>query len=184
MHPSAAFRTPLAIAALAATALLSACADGGNDASTGERQELANMPAALMVPPTRPAAFVDTFRRHCVATPSDNAVRTARLRAADYVPMGGWSAGVRRFVVADLRPMVVLSDTGRTCAVRARARTGQTSAVARLIATEFPEARPLAASDTYEAAWETAPGQTEVIALLRQGHSPDQNEITLALMRR
>ena len=169
-------------AVVALAIAVAGCASG--DASFGERQELANMPARLMVPASRPATLIGTFRRHCVETPSDNAARAALLRASDYVPMGGWSGGARRFVVADTRPMVILSDTGRTCAVQAAARSGQTNAIAAEIARTWPEARPLAPSAAYEAAWETAPGQAEVVALLRNPRGPGQNEITLALMRR
>lgn len=169
-------------AVLALVIAVAGCAS--NDASFGERQELVNMPAKQMVPATKPALLFATFRKHCVEQPSDNAARIAALRVADYVPTGGWNGGLRRFVVADMRPMVVLSKTGRTCAVQAAARTGQTNAIAREVTATWPEARPLAPSGNYEAAWETAPGQAEIVALLRNPRGPRQNEITLALIRR
>ncbi|MFN3274518.1 MAG: hypothetical protein ACK41U_07590 [Paracoccus sp. (in: a-proteobacteria)] len=170
--------------ALAATLLFTGCGVGTNDATFGERQELANITPNLMVPATRPASLIASFKRYCVEMPSDSAARTAQLRATDYIPMGGWINGFRSFVVADMRPMVILTEDGKRCAVRARARTGQTSAISREIARTWPAARQISPPRRYEAAWETSPGQAEVIGLLRHAGGPSQNEITLVLTRR
>lgn len=173
---------PALVFALAST--IAGCASGANDMTAAERHELSNMPEFFMVPPTRPAALVASFRRYCVETPDDIAARSAMLRAADYVPMGGWTDGKRSFVVQDRRPMVILSESGRLCAVRAKARSGQDSAIRREIAGAYPDARVMPASENYDAAWETVPDQREVIALIRTPGGPDENEFTIALMRR
>jgi hypothetical protein len=161
--------------------MLAACS--ANDATLGERQELANLPAALWVPSVQPATLVRSFIDFCVDTPSDAAARTAMLRRAGYVPAGGWTRGIRRFVSAGPRPMVVLSESGRACAVRARARAGQEAAISREFAKRWPGARKESRNGGLDSYWQTGAPEAPLVAVLRNAAGAGQNEITLALVR-
>lgn len=173
---------PWRLGLVLALAALAGCASVNDDSTAAERQELANLPLWAWVPATKPATLVKSFRHFCIETPNDPARRTAVLRAADYIPTGGWNNGIRHFVSGtDRLPMVSLSDTGRLCAVRARARPGQSNAILREIAEAYPDARPMPPSASYDAAWLISPD--EMIALLRHPHSTGQNEFTIALTR-
>ncbi len=111
---------------------------------TSELYELANIRHSNVVPKSSPSALVAAFRKFCLDGPRDPAALAAKLRAADYVAVPEDRAtGVTAFVVDDQRPMVLVADDGRSCAVGAVARTGQTARIRAMIAQDFPAATPL-----------------------------------------
>lgn len=145
------------IAALA----LAACSPMGQ-ATVPDRYELANIAEGNVIPQSTPASMMRVFRDICVAGVGDTPeATTARLRSAGYVEVPGRSAGMRSFVVDDRRPLVMLSrDAGHSdCSVSAQSRTGQTQAVADMIARDFPSARPVDIPGS-EQAWALGGGRT------------------------
>ncbi|MFN3293860.1 MAG: hypothetical protein ACK414_10450, partial [Gemmobacter sp.] len=67
----------------------------------------------------------------------------------------------RAFVVDDSRPAVLLGVDGRSCAVAARARTGQAQRIAAMVARRFPGAQavdPARIGPRTESAWATGDG--------------------------
>ena len=166
---------------LALLAALAAC-QGADDSSLAERQELANTSMLAVVPKTPPQLLLRGFETHCL-TPSDTAgARSARLRAAGYVPAGGWRGDSRDFVTGDRRPKVRITRNGRGCAVIARARTGQEAAVQAALPGWFPQAAAVRSTDRNRI-WQTGRSEGEGFAILRSAAGPHQNEIMLALIQ-
>ncbi|MBB1491005.1 MULTISPECIES: hypothetical protein [unclassified Paracoccus (in: a-proteobacteria)] len=162
--------------AVVALAGLTACATD-NDANFAERQELANTSPLLAVPKATGRSLTGNFERFCIKGSADANDRAARLRAAGFVPDGGWRDGLRQFVANDLRPAVRISRDGRLCAVRARAQTGQNAEIHKSMAAWFPQARLLKDSGT-EQIWQVGPN--EGIATARNSLGHHFNEIMLA----
>lgn len=158
--------------AYAATLALGACSPGQ---ISSDVYELANIHPAHVVPKSSPAQFVAGFRRHCVAT--KEAQRDAGLRAADYVPLP--RRGRVQSWAVDTRAPLVMTQPG-ACAVAAQSRTGQTSRVAAMIASDYPGARPVAVPGA-EAAW-AVPGA--LITTHRTGAPSTPATYTLAILNR
>jgi hypothetical protein len=122
--------------------------------------ELANMRPSNVVPKTSPARLVASFETICLDGPADPGRAAAALRAQDYVETR--SGGLTRaFVVDDSRPAVLLGRDGRSCAVAAQARTGQTERIRALVARRFVRAQaldPARISPHSESAWSTGDG--------------------------
>jgi hypothetical protein len=124
--------------------------------------ELANLRPWNAVPATSPARLVSTFERVCLDGRQDPEGAAAALRAMDYVeaPRRRGSAA-RVFLVDDARPAVLIGAEGRSCALAARARTGQATRIATMVARRFPGARmvePARIGPRTEAAWATPGG--------------------------
>lgn len=168
----AAFKAMFAVVALAG---LTACAT--DDSSFAERQELANTSPLLAVPKATGRSLTRNFERFCLEGSTDADDRATRLRAAGFVPDGGWRNGLRQFVENDTRPAVRISRDGKLCAVRARAQTGQNAEIQKSMAAWFPQARLLKDRGT-DQIWQVGP--SEGIAIARNSLGPHFNEITLA----
>lgn len=132
--------------------------------STPAEHELANAAFRNVVPKSSPAALVATFRRFCG---EDRPVveTAAMLRAGDYVETESGRDAMRRFVVDDRRPAVLLEERAahRSCGVGAASRTGQAERVARFVPTEFPDAvpaDPATFGEGIERAWVRPDGST------------------------
>jgi hypothetical protein len=145
---------------LAACLLLGACVPGpggGPDAF-----ELANMQPWNVVPQSTPARLVAGFEAACLDGPADPDRAAAALRKADYVETRRRpGAPTRAFVVDDSRPAVLLGVDGRSCAVAAKARTGQAQRIAAMVARRFPGAQavdPARIGPRTESAWATGDG--------------------------
>lgn len=179
MQGRAALRVGLSALSLAA---LAACR-GDDDSTFAERQELANTSPRVAVNKAEGSRLVQVFQQFCLEGAADPASRSARLRAAGYVPAGGWRRGMRDFVTNDRRPLVRLTRDGRSCAVGARASTGQTVAIRAAIGTWFPQAAKVRNSGASEI-WATGRRPGEGIGITRNPLGPHDNEIILALMQR
>lgn len=145
---------------LCAAVLLGACVAGpgaGPDAL-----ELANMRPRNTVPATSPARLVASFETFCLDGPAAPDRAAAALRAQDYVETRRRpGAATRGFVVDDTRPAVLLGVDGRSCAVAAKARTGQAQRIAAMVSRRFPGAKavdPARISPRTESAWSTGNG--------------------------
>ncbi len=170
-------------AAVIAVAAVAACTGTGDDSSFAERQELANIKTKNFVPLSSGATLMATFRTYCLEGDPSAASRTARLRAAGFVPVGGWRDGIRRFATDTGQPMVQISQDGGVCGVHARARTGQDILIRRRIAEWFPDARPVPSTDPLKTIWSTGRAPNEAIGVLRNARGPRQNEISVAVLR-
>ena len=180
MRPRILLPRLLALTLLGAVA---ACTGTGDDSTFAEQQELANIKIKNIVPLASGAVLMNTFRAVCLDGDPSVTARTARLRAAGYVPVGGWRNGVRRFVTDTAEPMVQISDDGGLCGVHARARTGQEAEIRQRIAQWFPKAQPVATSDPLKTIWTTGRAPNEGIGILRNPRGRGQNEISVALLR-
>jgi hypothetical protein len=84
------------------------------------------------------------------------------LRKADYVETRARPAArTRSFVVDDSRPAILLGVDGRSCAVAAKARTGQTERIRAMIARRYPDAQamdPARIGPRTESAWSAGDG--------------------------
>ena len=178
MRGQPALRAGLSALALAA---LAACA-GDDDSSFAERQELANTPPWRAMHKVTGPRLVGTFQQFCLEGADDAESRMARLRAAGFVPAGGWRDGMRDFVTNDTRPAVRLSREGRNCAVLARANPGQNAAIHTAIGKWFPQAAQLQDTGLTQI-WQTGSKPGEGIAVARTGLGPNSNEIMLALIQ-
>ncbi|NHF71860.1 hypothetical protein [Paracoccus xiamenensis] len=178
-------RLPAPARLLAAIALgaVAACGGMADDSSFAERQELANIKTKNVVPLSSGATLMNTFQTYCLNGDPSPTARAARLRAAGYVPDGGWRNGVRRFVTDNSKPMVQLSQDGGLCGVHARARTGQDAEIRRRISMWFPEATPVASTDPLKTIWNTGRAPNEGIGILRNPRGRGENEISVALLR-
>lgn len=189
-HTAAAGRR---VAGLAGLLLLAGCAP---EAVTAPRSgpdvppelfELANMRHANVVPKSSPAALVAAFEKFCLDGARNPAQAAARLRAADYVAVPQAAPnGLTAFVVDDSRPMVLVSDDGRTCAVGAAARTGQTARIRAMIAQRFPAATPLppaSVSPNTELAMQAPGADGGVIFLQRLAPTISHSRLILGIWR-
>ncbi|OIQ05458.1 MAG: hypothetical protein AUK60_10135 [Rhodobacteraceae bacterium CG2_30_10_405] len=180
-------RTRLAMLGL--PVLLAACtaAPAATQAVAPEVYELANMRPGNVVPKSSPAALVSAFGKYCLDGPPDPAGVAARLRAADYVAVPQTTPnGITAFVVDDSRPMVMVSDDGRTCAVGAASRTGQSARIRGLIAKRFPGATPLdpaSVSPNTELAVQAPGAQGGVIFLQRLAPAISHSRLILGIWR-
>ncbi|HHW34572.1 MAG TPA: hypothetical protein GXX24_10605 [Paracoccus solventivorans] len=179
MPGQAALRVGLSALSLAA---LAACS-GDDDSTFAERQELANTSPRMAVNKAEGSRLVRVFQEFCLDGAADPATRSARLRAAGYVPAGGWRGGMRDFVTNDRRPLVRLTRDGRSCVVGARASTGQTVAVHAAIGRWFPRAAKVRDTGATEI-WLTGRRAGEGIGITHNRRGPHDNEIILALMQR
>ncbi|MBA4489971.1 hypothetical protein [Paracoccus sp. S1E-3] len=170
----------LAFALLGAVA---ACTGTGDDSTFAEQQELANIKTKNIVPLASGATLMSNFRAFCLDGDPSVTARTAQLRAAGYVPVGGWRNGLRSFVTDTSAPMVQISDDGGLCGVHARARTGQEAEIRQRIAQWFPKAQPVATRDSLKTIWTTGRTPTEGIGILRNPRGRGHNEISVALLR-
>jgi hypothetical protein len=110
-----------------------------------EAYEFANMRPSNMVPKSSPAAFEKAFNGYCLNGGASLETIAAKLRKDDYIATPRQTAeGQTAFVVDDSKPMVIVSNDGRYCAVMATARSGQTARIHRFIANRFPKATPIA----------------------------------------
>ena len=169
--------------ALTLLGAVAACTGTGDDSTFAEQQELANIKIKNIVPLASGAVLMNTFRAVCLDGDPSVTARTARLRAAGYVPVGGWRNGVRRFVTDTAEPMVQISDDGGLCGVHARARTGQEAEIRQRIAQWFPKAQPVATSDPLKTIWTTGRAPNEGIGVLHNPRGRGHNEISVALLR-
>jgi|GEM_PF-987652 len=137
--------TLLSVPALvAACAVPAAAPDPAVPVVTAEVYELANIRAGNVVPKSSPATLVATFEKYCLEGSHAPARISRALRAADYVAVPKGKPGpITAFVVDDSRPMVMLADDGRSCAVAAASRTGQSARIQSMIASRFPQAQAL-----------------------------------------
>jgi hypothetical protein len=124
--------------------------------------ELANLRPPNAIPRTSPARLVAGFEAACLDGPADPDRAAAMLRKADYVETRRRpGARTRGFVVDDSRPAVLLGVDGRSCAVAAKARTGQTERIRAMIARRYPRAQvldPARIGPRSESAWSTGGG--------------------------
>ncbi len=171
--------------AFAASALvaLAACTGVDDDSSFAEQQELANIKLKNIVPLSSGSTLAKTFETVCLNGASSVEGRTAQLRAAGFVPVGGWRDGMRSFVIDTSEPMVRMSRDGRVCGVTARARTGQDAEIRKRIATWFPQATPVATSDVTKTIWLTGRASKEAIGITREARGRNENTISVALVR-
>ena len=117
--------------------------------------ELANLRPAHAIPRTAPTRLIATFETTCLDGPQDPDRAAAALRAQDYVETRS-RGQTRGFVVDDSRPAVLLGRDGRSCAVAAKARTGQSERIRAMVARRFPGASaldPARAGPRSERAW-------------------------------
>lgn len=172
----------IAVAGMAA-GLLAGCLPA--DARRADRYELSSMRPSHVVPKSSPAQVVRVFRQICAEHAGAPAATPDRLRAAGYVEAPTRGAG-RSFVVDDRRPLVMLADHagGPHCAVAAISRTGQTRAVADMVAADYPGARPTDPGPTgpgTESAW--AVGQGLTLYTMRSGAPLPDTTYMLAIGR-
>ena len=124
--------------------------------------ELANLRLSNIVPKTAPARLVAGFETHCLDGPADPDRAAAMLRKADYVETRARpGARIRGFVVDDSRPAVLIGTDGQSCAVAAKARTGQTERFKAMVARRFPQAKaldPARIGTRSERVWDTGDG--------------------------
>lgn len=173
----------LCLPVLASMLALASCTGVGDDSSFAEQQELANIKTKNVVPLASGATLANTFQAFCLEGPPSVADRTARLRAAGFVPVGGWRGGTRSFVDDDQRPLVRLSDDGKLCGVTARARTGQDATLRARIAQWFPKAQPVETDSALKEIWSTGRTPDEGIGILRDARGRQENIISVALLR-
>ncbi|AWB49323.1 hypothetical protein HYN69_13140 [Gemmobacter aquarius] len=126
-------------------ALLAACTPD----LTPDEYELRNMKPSNIVPKSSPKALVTAFERFCLDAGTLAETRAA-LRTGDYVPVPDRVGELQVWLVDDQRPAVLLNDTD--CVVMAQSRTGQTERVKRLVASRFPQAKPVTGS-RFENLW-------------------------------
>lgn len=142
-------------------ALLAACVSPVPGPGAGpDAFELANLRPSNAIPKTSPARLVASFAATCLDGPTDPDRAAAALRAQDYVETRV-RGQTRSFVVDDSRPAVLLGRDGRSCAVAARARTGQTERIRAMIARRYPAAQaldPARIGPRTESAWSTGDG--------------------------
>ncbi len=149
------------ISGISLAAAVAACAPFGAepvqtapapDVVAPEVYELANIRPDNVVPKSSPSALVNTFEDFCLDGSHDPAQVAARLRRAGFVavpkalpgaPQAAQPTTITADVVDDRRPMVMISEDGRTCAVIALSRTGQTARIQEMIAQRFPSAQAL-----------------------------------------
>jgi hypothetical protein len=149
---------PLALFALA---LLAGCVSPAPGPGAGsDAFELANLRPSNAIPKSSPARLVAGFESICLDGPADPDRAAAALRARDYVETraGGQT---RAFVVDDSRPAVLLGRDGRSCAVAAKARTGQTERIRTMVGRRYPKAQaldPARIGPRTERAWSTGDG--------------------------
>jgi hypothetical protein len=106
-----------------------------------ELYEFANMRQSNIIPKSSPSAFVRAFDSFCLQGGKTAAAVAQKLRAKDYVAAPRLPGSQQTaFVVDDSRPMVVVADNGKFCAVAARSRTGQTAKVRAFVARRFGSA--------------------------------------------
>ncbi|MDP4033006.1 MAG: hypothetical protein Q8P60_09200 [Pseudorhodobacter sp.] len=185
-------RTRLAL--LAVPVLVAACAAPQTEAATAQRQvvapevyELANMRPGNVVPKSSPTALVGAFTKYCLNGSHDPANVATRLRSVDYVvvPQVG-ATGISAYVVDDRRPMVMVSNDGRTCAVGAKSRTGQTARIQNMIAQRFPAATaidPAHVSPNTELALQAPGADGGVIFLQRLAPTISHSRLILGIWR-
>jgi hypothetical protein len=157
-------RFPLIIAACLA---LGACVEPG-----AEGYELANMRPSNIVPKSSPARLVAIFEDICLDGPTDANATAGRLRTMDYVEVPSRQPrAIRSFVVDDSRPAIMLGSDGRSCAVAARSRTGQTERLRSLIARRYPGATALGGAGI-EQGWSLGGGNSAVLVrrVVRPGY--------------
>lgn len=184
---------PIRLAWLAVPAVAAACNVPGADPDpigvpvTPDVYELANIRHSNIVPKSSPATLVATFETYCLDGPSDVQRVAAKLRAADFVAVPkDQPSAITAFVVDDSRPLVMLSDDGRTCAVVAKSRTGQTTRIQRMIASRFPGAKaldPAAVSDQIELAVQITGARAGVIFVKRLAPSISNSRLILGILR-
>ncbi|WP_323042093.1 hypothetical protein [Gemmobacter sp.] len=135
---------------------------GGCVAPGPEGLELANIRPSNIVPKTSPARLATMFADICLDGPADADTAAARLRAMDYVEVPArHPRAIRSFVVDDSRPAVMLGADGRSCALAAQSRTGQTERLRSLIAGRYPQATAFSAAGI-EQGWVLGAGQGTV----------------------
>jgi hypothetical protein len=152
---------------------------------TPEQYEYANMSSSNVIPKSSPAAFEKAFDSFCLAGGSSFASISAKLRKSDYIAAPKRVQNQQTaFVVDDKRPMVVLSDDGRFCAVVAQSRAGQSARIQRFISARFPKARPLPPAENYELMVETNSTPAGLVALKRLPSVTDGSRLVLAIHRK
>lgn len=190
---------PHICAMLFAASFAAACAQPAAPPQPGavapELFELANIRPSNVVPKSSPSTLVKTFESFCLDGSHDPARVAARLRSASFVEvpkeLPGWPSlaqqtNVTAFVVDDTRPMVMISADGRTCAVAAESRTGQTARIQEMISERFPSAQPLE-SQTLSPGMEIAVSVTGaaagVIFVKRLAPSISNSRLILGIVR-
>ena len=182
------------LAVLVVPVLVAACAAPQTEAANAPRQvvapeiyELANMRPSNIVPKSSPDTLVATFKKYCLNGAHDAAKVAASLRSADFVAVPQTGAnGITAFVVDDSRPMVMVSDDGRTCAVAAESRTGQTARIRGMIAQQFPAATaldPASISPNTELAMQAPGADGGVIFLQRLAPTISNSRLILGIWR-
>ena len=153
----------LALRLVLPLALLAGCVSPVPGPGAGaDAFELANLRPSNIVPKTAPARLVAGFETACLDGPADPDRAAAALRKADYVETRTRpGARTRGFVVDDSRPAVLIGVEGRSCAVAAKARTGQTERIRAMVARRYPRAQtldPARFGPRTESAWTTGDG--------------------------
>ena len=182
------------MAILVFPALVAACAAPATEADTVPKQtvapevyEFANMRRSNIVPKSSPTALVAAFEKFCLNGSHAPARVAANLRSADYVAVPKQEPdGVTAFVVDDTRPMVMVSDNGRTCAVGATSRSGQTARIRDMIARRYPGAAtldPAEVGPNTELAVRAAGTEGGVIFLQRLAPTISQSRLILGIWR-
>lgn len=154
-------------------------------AHTAELYEFANIRESNIIPKSSPAALVKAFEKFCLDAGRDAKGVARQLRAADYVAAPNYATnGQAAFVVDDTRPMVVISDDGRFCAVVAKSRTGQTARIRSMIDQRFAGARSIApATLKTEILVQTSGRNAGLVTLRRLAPNLAGSRLVLAIQR-
>lgn len=179
---------PRALAALAVG--LAACTPVASPqtavpAAGPELYEFANIRQSNIIPKSSPTAFVRAFDSFCRQGGTSAAAVARKLRAKDYVAAPR-AAGSQQtaFVVDDTRPMVVVSDNGRFCAVVATSRTGQTAKARAFVASHFASAPDVAhALPGVELLRRVEGKDPGLIVLKRRAFGVSGSQLVLAIQR-
>ncbi len=171
--------------AIAAVALLVAAAGCGGPTTDADRAELDNIAPWNVVPKSSPAQLVTGFERFCLDGPRDLDALDGALRDGGYVPTGArHPTRGQVYLVDDRRPAIAV--TRRMCVAQARARTGQTERVRDMVASRFPDARPMdpAAFGTgVEQAWRVVTPLPGIVATRRMSTLGRRNGFSVILFR-
>ncbi len=148
--------------------------------------ELENIWDHNVIPKAYPKAFVGSFDRFCLTNISKPEEIPQKLRAADYVQIKA-SAGFKSFVVDTKLPLVSVKSTPKVthCFVAAEARTGQSTRVENLIASQYHNAKPVdprSVGHQVDRAWLLDRDEPTLIYTLRDGSTFDTPRYVLGVV--
>ena len=141
------------VAAFCAASILAACAP-----ATSDMIELRNVAWWKVIPKSSPKQLIEALDKYCFAVNRQTAA--SQLKSDDYVAVPGRKA-IQSYVVADKRPLVMLSDTGAQygCAVAAEARTGQRNRVEAFVENRAGGAVTIKTEPSGDAYWKLGTGE-------------------------